>query len=162
MLAVFDMMSQWIVELRKQPLSSFTLFEGHLQSLLFLIDLLSFGTHVPSWLSWMTSCPSQNVPSSLSDFLDKNCTLWVIHLRGKPSSVVLGYSQFELILIHLTGGQRERNAGLILCEHSASSCIRSPSGYSLRAQMGICLLHFLSSASPVTKHQMNVLISSCQ
>lgn len=75
--------------------------------------------------------------------------------------MVLGSSQFERILLHLTGGQRERNAGLFLSEHSVSSCIRSPSGYFLGAQIGICLPHLLSSALLVTTppHECSYIIS---
>lgn len=76
--------------------------------------------------------------------------------------MVLGYSQFERILLHLTGGQRERNEDLFLSEHSVSSCIRSPSGYFLGARIGICLLHLLSSALLVTTppHECAYIIST--
>lgn len=66
------------------------------------------------------------------------------------ASVVLHSSQLQLILIHLTGGQKGRVVDLLLTDHSTNSCAKVLMATPWASRQAICLPHFLSSAFHVT------------
>lgn len=113
------------------------------------------------------SIPECSFLPLLFDFLEESCVLNIHGFFTSLGNLTWGFcgasfSWLKLILIPLAGGQKERNVGLPLSEHSTDSCTEVLRATSFAHRQGICLSHFLFLAFLWQPCHMDALRSSYQ